>query len=122
MRPEQRVKRQKPHREPRRVTRAAILAAAVVLPAVAGADTFRCAGSIIDTGLVAAEVLAKCGDPDSREVFEEPVRAARVNGGTHVVGTVIIEHWVYDRGFGRFPAHLTFEEDRLTRIELLDRK
>ena len=99
---------------------AAVLAAVMLAPA--DAQTFRCSGSIIDRGAIAAEVLSKCGEPRSRESRTEPIVAGRVNGGTHVVGTITIEEWVYERGPGQFQARLTFEEDQLTRIEFLDRR
>lgn len=90
--------------------------------APAGAQTMRCGGSIIDTGITAAETLARCGEPESRDQRTEPVYARRVNGGTHVVGTTTIENWIYDRGPGQFQAKLTFEDGLLTRIDYLDRR
>src|SRR5690606_24712870 len=87
----------------RRIAAAALVAAlagAMLVPAAA--QTFRCSGSIIDRGAIAAEVLSKCGEPESRESRTEPVMARRVNGGTHVVGTITIEEWIYARGPGQF--------------------
>ncbi|MBN1240721.1 MAG: DUF2845 domain-containing protein [Gammaproteobacteria bacterium] len=106
----------------RRGACAALFAAAALAAASADAQTLRCRGTIIDTGMIAAEVLARCGEPASRETRTEPVYAGRVNGGTHVVGTTTLELWVYERGSGRFKAQLTFEENQLTKIEYLDRQ
>lgn len=83
---------------------------------------FRCNGSIIDTGLTIPEVIAKCGEPDSREVTSVPIRARNPKGATYVVGTATIEHWIYRRRAGEFPALLTFDMGRLRDIEFLDRR
>ena len=99
-----------------------VFAAVALAAAPTDAQTLRCNGAIIDTGMIAAEVLAKCGEPVSGETRTEPVYARRVNGGTHLVGTTTIELWVYQRGPGQFQAQLTFEENRLAKIEYLDRQ
>jgi hypothetical protein len=102
-----------------------VLASASALhfsPGTSAADTFRCGPSIIDTGMIAAEVVAKCGEPNSREVTSEPIRARRPNGSTYIVGTTSRELWIFERDPGQFRAHLTFEQGRLTKIELLDRR
>jgi hypothetical protein len=80
---------------------------------------FRCKGSIIESGLTATEVLAKCGEPDVRDVFAEPVRARSLNDTTYVIGSTAVETWVYRRGPGQFQARLTFDQGRLRRIEFL---
>lgn len=82
-------------------------------------DGFRCGNSLVYDGLSSAEVLGKCGEPASREVLSEPVRAHLPSGASHIVGTTTIEHWVYEREPGQFPALLTFEEGQLEKIELL---
>jgi hypothetical protein len=38
------------------------------------------------------------------------------------VGTTSRELWIFERDPGQFRAHLTFEQGRLTKIELLDRR
>lgn len=99
-----------------------LTAAIVVTAAPAQARTmFRCKGSIIDTGLTAVEVRARCGEPDLRTVESVPVRARSSRGGTYVVGTATIERWRYQRGPGEFPVELTFEEGELKKIEFRPR-
>lgn len=82
-------------------------------------DGFRCGNSLVYDGLNSAEVLGKCGEPVSREVLSEPIRAHLPSGASHIVGTTTIERWIYDREPGQFPALLTFEEGQLKKIELL---
>ena len=84
-----------------------------------GADTMRCENAIVREGMIAGEVLAKCGEPQSKRVDEVPIHARNHNGGVNVVGTAKIETWVYDRGDGQFGAALTFEEGKLKSIEYL---
>jgi hypothetical protein len=100
----------------------AFVAAACLLAASFGAfaaDTMRCENAIVRQGMIAGEVLAKCGEPGSKRVDEVPVRARNRNGGGTVVGTTKIETWIYDRGAGQFRAALTFEEGKLKSIEYL---
>jgi hypothetical protein len=84
-----------------------------------GADTMRCENALVREGMIAGEVLAKCGEPSSKRVDEVPIRARNRNGAGTVVGTAKVETWVYDRGDGRFGAALTFEEGKLKSIEYL---
>lgn len=98
------------------------LALAGVLLAANGraADTLRCAtGRLVDVGMFAAEVVARCGEPRSRSVEEVPVLTRTRNGNVVQTGTTRTEHWTYARGYGQFDALLTFEEGKLVRIDLL---
>ncbi|MGQ0834384.1 MAG: DUF2845 domain-containing protein [Gammaproteobacteria bacterium] len=85
-------------------------------PAARG-DTLRCGSKLVEPGVTADEVLAKCGKPTSLKVISEPVRVRTRAGGTRVVGTAEKEIWRYHRGSGRFPAILTFEEGILKALE-----
>jgi hypothetical protein len=87
--------------------------------AVSGADTMRCEGALVREGMIGGEVVAKCGQPRDRQIEEVPIRARNRNGAGNIVGTAKIETWVYDRGAGRFPAKLRFEEGKLKSIEYL---
>jgi len=83
-------------------------------------DSMRCAaGGIVDVGMIADQVVAKCGQPKSKEVEDVPIRARTASGGVNVIGTARVERWVYERGYGQFPAQLTFEDGKLKTIELL---
>ena len=83
-------------------------------------DTMRCRnGRLINVGMMAAEVTARCGQPQSRTTEEIPVRARLPSGNVVQTGTTRAERWVYQRGQGQFDAQLTFEDDKLVRIDLL---
>lgn len=95
--------------------------AGLAAPAAGAGDTIRCGGSLIDPGMTAAEVEARCGAPDHKEVERVPIRSRTASGGSVEIGTTTIEHWTYERGL-RLPARLTFEEDHLRHIERLTRR
>ena len=88
---------------------------------------FRCGPNIISIGARKSEVLRKCGDPASKEIWE----AVRYKGslGSHPVlpdedlsrpflvkELVTIEEWEYNLGPGQFIRYLRFENGRLIRI------
>ena len=84
-------------------------------------EVIRCNGGLVTRGMIAAEVLAKCGEPKSRDVESVPIRVRLANGSSGVVGTTEIERWTYDRGAGQFPALLTFEQGKVKTLELITR-
>jgi hypothetical protein len=82
-------------------------------------DVMRCGATLIMVGMIAPEVVAKCGEPASKEIEDVPIRVRHANGSTGTVGSTRIEHWTYDLGYGQFKRRLTFEEGKLTAIEML---
>lgn len=83
-------------------------------------DSTRCRnGRIVDVGMVAAEIVARCGEPKSRTGEDVPIRVRTAAGGTAIIGTTRVERWTYDRGQGQFDAVFTFEDGKLVDIELL---
>ena len=107
--------------------RAATLPLAVVFAAAAlvsletrAEDSMQCRnGRIINKGMASAEVIDACGQPKSRMIDEIPVQARSRNGNVVQTGTTHAERWIYARGQGQFDAQLTFEDDKLVRIDLL---
>lgn len=83
------------------------------------ASTLRCNGRIIRVGVPAGYVLSECGHPDNQTLQESTARVGTVSGSTRVVGLTLSEQWIYDRGWGRFPAVLFFLDGTLRRIEFL---
>ena len=96
-------------------------AAAVATTFVATAeDVIRCRSNrLVNVGMIAVEVIARCGEPKSRSAEDVPVRARTPNGNVVVTGSARIERWTYARGQGQFDAVLTFDGDKLVRIDLL---
>jgi hypothetical protein len=87
--------------------------------AVHADDSMSCGNALITVGMVGPQVTAKCGQPKDKNVTEVPQRVRRSGGTSAVVGTLRVERWTYDRGYGQFPALLTFEDGKLKSIELL---
>jgi hypothetical protein len=88
-----------------------LLGLATIGPAFGARETLRCTGKIITTGMMMDEVLNYCGEPQSRDTEEIPVRS-----GNRVTGSTKIHTWVYQRSGGK-PASLTFDQDKLISIK-----
>jgi hypothetical protein len=82
-------------------------------------DSLRCGSVLVTLGMVMDQVLAKCGEPQSKSAEDVPVKARARTGAVNTVGSTRIERWTYDRGYGQLPALLTFEHGKLKSIELL---
>jgi len=93
----------------------AIVMLAMAAPA-AWADTLRCKNSLISVGATQGFVAEKCGEPDSKATFSEPIRVVIPGGGSFENGSVSRDVWRYRRG-GGFPAVLTFEGGVLKKLE-----
>jgi hypothetical protein len=83
------------------------------------APQLRCNGRIIKVGVPAAYVLSECGAPENQVMQESTERTGTLTGFSRVTGLTLSEHWVYDRGWGRWPAVLYFLDGTLKRIEFL---
>ena len=96
---------------------------AILLLFTGAADAYgslRCEGRLIHVGASVAEVMALCGEPSRRIVTQVPVRAAGVlTGFTRFVGYATSEQWIYDRGWGKFPAVLHIDAGKIQRIDYL---
>ncbi len=66
-----------------------------------------------------AQVLTMCGSPKNRIIEEVPVRTRVASGFSRFIGITLTEQWVYDRGWGKFPAVLWFQDGNVQRIEYL---
>lgn len=100
----------------------ALLLACLVMAYTAAATAepaFRCNGRIIRVGVPAAYVVAACGAPETEVVQESLARTRTASGSSRAVGIALAEQWIYDRGWGRFPAVLIFLDGRLQRIDFL---
>jgi hypothetical protein len=88
-----------------------------VATAPAWAETLRCGSSLIKEGDTQGYVQDKCGEPDSKQTYTEPVLARRQDGSSYEVGTTSHDVWRYKRSNGSFPAVLTFEGGVLKKLE-----
>lgn len=90
----------------------------LVCSSAAQAETFRCGKWIASTDLSVAELLARCGEPASRETRTEEVLArSRNHGGMYKTGEIVIETWTYDRGTQAPPVVVTIVDGRIKSIE-----
>ncbi|HEX6636985.1 MAG TPA: DUF2845 domain-containing protein [Steroidobacteraceae bacterium] len=84
----------------------------------AHADNFRCGKWIASPDLSVAELLAKCGEPASRESRTEDVMSRNFNTGLmYKSGEQTVEIWTYDRGANAPPMIVTIVEGRIKSIE-----
>jgi len=95
-----------------------ILTAALALGAgaVYAGDDVRCGNSIVNSDMTPAEILQKCGEPTSKQVTTEDVRAANAGGGTRKIGMTHTEVWTYDRGSNAFGLVVTIVDDKVKSI------
>ena len=87
--------------------------------AASAAPSLRCSGRIIKVGVPASYVLSQCGAPENQVIQESLERAATVTGSSRLVGIALSEQWIYNRGWGTFPAVLIFLDGTLRRIDFL---
>jgi hypothetical protein len=81
--------------------------------------SLRCNGRIIRVGVPASYILSECGPPANQTFQETTARAGTVSGSSRIIGLALSEHWIYERGWGTFPAVLFFLDGTLRRIEFL---
>lgn len=94
------------------------IASAMLLSATAQADNFRCGKWIASEDLSVPELLARCGEPASRETRVEDVYSRNHNnGGTYKSGQMTIETWIYDRGSTAPAIVVTIVDGRIKSIE-----
>lgn len=83
------------------------------------AGTLRCDGKVIRVGDPAAYVLSQCGAPEHQVVQESVARAGTLTGASRLTGIALSEQWIYERGYGKFPAVLVFLDGNVRRIDFL---
>ncbi|TJY63134.1 DUF2845 domain-containing protein [Sinimarinibacterium sp. CAU 1509] len=74
------------------------------------AGSMRCGSRLVSEGMLAAEVIAACGEPDLRDVWSPP--------GTYSPGYLPPqEQWTYNFGSSKLLRLLRFSNGRLDRID-----
>jgi hypothetical protein len=87
----------------------------LLMPHSGPAATLDCSGGIISEGDARADVLAKCGQPDSKESHDEEL-IERAGPGTRQKTFTTVEEWTYDFGPSRFSRIVTFRNGRVADI------
>jgi hypothetical protein len=93
---------------------ASLLTCSLAIPAIARAESGECReGALAVTGETTSQVLQKCGNPASVQVYPG-------TGGRY--RRLPVEVWVYDRGEGTFPVVLRFVGSVLEEIRIVSRE
>jgi hypothetical protein len=104
-------------------TLAALTLLAAALPAQA--QSLRCKQDFTQIGDSKAGVLAKCGEPATKDAFCKPVdRAVPLPAGSAVVQVTpceTVDEWTYNPGYGQFLTTLRFESGKLVAVRYGDR-
>jgi Protein of unknown function (DUF2845) len=79
------------------------------------ADSLSCSGGIISTGDRSADVLAKCGSPDSKDSHLEEV-TQRIDADTKQKVYVTVEEWTYNFGTNQFMRIVVLKNGQVTEI------
>jgi hypothetical protein len=87
--------------------------------AASAAGPLRCNGKLIRVGVPAAYVFSECGVPENQVIQESVARAGTLTGASRIIGIALSEQWIYERGWGKFPAVLFFVDGTLKRIDFL---
>ncbi len=77
---------------------------------------FDCNNQIVSIGDTKVEVRAKCGEPASKEVFNEEIITKIEPNARHKV-LAAVEEWTYNLGPQQFIRILTFRSGRLVKVE-----
>jgi hypothetical protein len=99
---------------------------AMLLPAAASAQSFRCKNDLVSVGDGKATVLLKCGEPVVRDSFCRAVDPSRIpaapagSTASVVVPCETVDEWTYNPGYGQFWTTLRFESGALKEIKYGD--
>ena len=88
-------------------------------PTLSHAASLRCGSNLVSDGARKADVLAKCGEPLSKDTRTESTEVkTRDSDGTSVKTTTQknIEEWTYNFGPNRFMQVVKFENGVLTDV------
>ena len=94
------------------------IALTLLLSASVQADNFRCGKWIATTSLTVSDLLAKCGEPASRETRVEDIMSRNQSTGVMFKsGEMTVEVWTFDRGATASPMVVTIVDGRIKSIE-----
>ena len=98
--------------------RTPILAALLLLPPAASAETFRCGNWIASSDMTVEDLLKKCGEPTDRKTEVRDVMVRNRDFGLMTKqGETTIETWTYDRGSQAKPMVVTIVDGKIKSIE-----
>lgn len=89
-------------------------------PAIA--DTFRCNGQLVRTGMEAKDIRDNCGPAAKTRIVQKAVMVKLPNGRKVRRGTEITVLWYYDRGPEQYIARVSIRGSTAEQIDILDVK
>jgi hypothetical protein len=99
-----------------RVT-AVLLFALASVPLAGHAESMRCGKWVVGESTSPAEILEKCGEPQSKDVSHEDVYARNALGNTNKVGVKVTERWRYQQSSRQLPMLVTIVDGKVVSIE-----
>jgi hypothetical protein len=84
------------------------------------AASLRCGTYVVSDGAAKGEVLARCGEPESKEtrsVAQETKTQTGENESTKQVVYKTFEDWTYNFGSNRLMQVVTFEDGKLVNVQ-----
>jgi len=87
----------------------------LLLPHAGLSASLDCGGGIISEGDTRADVLAKCGSPDSKDSHDEEL-IERLGPGARQKTFITVEEWTYDFGPARFSRIVTLRNGKVADI------
>ncbi len=95
-----------------------LFALALAAPLAGADESMRCGKWIIDSEVTVTDLVAKCGEPASKQIDTSEVRHRNANGvGTRSGGTTTTERWLYDRGSSSFKMVVTIVDGEVKSID-----
>jgi hypothetical protein len=85
--------------------------------AVVHADSMRCGNKVVSESATLAELVTKCGQPQSRDVEKEDVYAINPNGArVKTGGQTVKERWIYRPTPGALPMAVQIVDGKIVSI------
>jgi hypothetical protein len=94
---------------------------ATSIASAAHADHMRCGSLLVNESTSVADLLAKCGEPKSKDVKSEDVLTRNPDTGfIRKIGTKTTERWIYQRSSGSLPMAVTIVDGKVNSVERAD--
>lgn len=99
----------------------AVLGCAVLGSAAVHADSLRCGKWVVSESATLAELVSKCGEPQSRSVTKEDIRTINQNGASVKTGAQTIkERWIYQASSRALPMAVEIVDGSIVAITRAD--
>jgi len=87
----------------------------------AHADSMRCGKWVVNESTTLAELVSKCGEPQSRDVSKEDIRFINRNGASVKTGAQTVkERWIYQDSSRSLPMAVVIVDGEIVQITRAD--